>query len=270
MSGAGVAAPAVPLSVERAVAGPPDLQQAGAGLVLARVAAHANPALPPPGTRVLARLDGGGDAADAGVVAPLPDGLGDALVPFVPVVARALAFWDALGLEIGETAIVTSAGWTGHVVATVASWYGAAPLVVGMPGLAAGPPGSDRLIAEDAEAAVKDLQGRLQGRAGVAGVELTGRAALVDLLLQTVPTFARLMFAGDARERLTVDFYVNVHRKGLLLHSDLFDPAAAVAAPWTGGTGARFARAARLLARPDRAAACLGAVGQTAPAAAPA
>jgi hypothetical protein len=249
--------------------GPPDLQQPTAGLVLARVAAHGDATLPAPGTRVLARVDASGTAAAAAAVAPLPDALSDEILPFVPVVACALAIWDALALEIGDTAIVTSAGWTGHLVATVGSWYGAGPLVIGAPGLAPGPPGCDRLIAEDAETAIKDLQKRLQGRAGVAAVELTGRAGLVDLMLQTVPTFARLMFAGDARERLTVDFYNNVHRKGLLLHSGQFDPAAAVAAPWAGTAGACFSRAARLLTRPARAAACLAAVGQTVSAAPP-
>jgi hypothetical protein len=98
-------------------------------------------------------------------------------------------------------------------------------------------------------------------------VVLTGRASFGDLLLHTVPTLARLMFAGVARDRLTIDFYNNVHRKGLLLHSERFDPASAVVAPWTGAGGACFARAARLLARPERAATLRAAVG-AAPAAA--
>jgi hypothetical protein len=63
--------------------------------------------------------------------------------------------------------------------------------------------------------------------------------------------------AGTSREPLTIDYYVNVHRKGLRLVSAALDePSSGLAAE----IAARLERATRLLARPARLQACLDAV----------
>jgi hypothetical protein len=103
---------------------------------------------------------------------------------------------------------------------------------------------------------MKDLVARIGARPGVAATDLSGRAEYVDLLLATLPTFARVMFAGPAREQLTIDFYQNVHRKGLLLHSGTFDPSLEMVATPDGQPAPRIVRAATLLTHPDRAAVC--------------
>jgi hypothetical protein len=116
-----------------------------------------------------------------------------------------------------------------------------------MPGVETLPPG---------EIAPAALGARLKVRPGVAVAELSGRPDVVDLILEAIPMFTRVLFAGPPGDRLTVDFYVNVHRKGLLLRSSTLAPSASIAAPWAGEAGARLARAARFLTVPARLAEC--------------
>jgi hypothetical protein len=84
--------------------------------------------------------------------------------------------------------------------------------------------------------------------------ELTGDPSLVDGLLEALPRSSGLMLAGPSRERLTVDYYANVHIKGLRLLSGTLD--ADSSAVMRDGRASRLERTRRLLARPERAAAC--------------
>jgi len=171
----------------------------------------------------------------------------------VPAVCAALELWDTLKLEVGEAAVVTDGHPWSRAVALVASWYGALPVVL-ISDDAASVPGVIRVSTTGAPDPVRELVVNLQGRPAVAAAELSGRADAVDLLLEALPASSRVMLAGAAREPLTIDYYVNVHRKGLRLVSGMLDagPMHAVDA----GADARAGRARRLLARPARLAAC--------------
>lgn len=138
--------------------------------------------------------------------------------------ASLLALWDTLSLELGESAVVTDGHRWSRLAAVVASWYGAFPVVFVSEGTTA-PNGALLVRVEDPSEAVRGLQSTLQGRPGVAAVDLSGRADFVDLLLESIPSESGLALAGDGREPLTIDFYVNVHRKGLHMVSSLLDPA---------------------------------------------
>ena len=137
------------------------------------------------------------------------------LAVLIPAVSAALWVWDTMALDIGEIAIVTDGHRYSRLVALAATWYGAEPVlfVTGDPATApAGvTPVSDVIGADETKALAK----RLKQRPGVAAAELSGRAETVDLVLETIPTWARLMFAASRREPLTMDYYVNVHRKGV-------------------------------------------------------
>ncbi|MGE0462488.1 MAG: hypothetical protein AB7Q16_14065 [Vicinamibacterales bacterium] len=173
-------------------------------------------------------------------------------------VSTALWVWDTLALEIGEIALVTDGHPSSRLVALAGTWYGASPVFLlsdrDLPAL----PGVTLLpAAADADSS-RDLTGRLRQRPGVAAVELSGRAPAVDLLLEAVPTWSRLMLAGPRVEPFTIDYYVNVHRKGLRLVS------AALDAPRTQAVvreASRLERVRRLLGRPERRQACLRALG---------
>jgi hypothetical protein len=168
----------------------------------------------------------------------------------MPPVAAALRAWDSLRLEIGTATVVTPGLWS-PILSSVAGWYGATPLLVGGAGDTA-----SAGTGVDAET-VSRLAAKLAGYPAVCAVELTGRADTVDLLLESVPKAARVLFAGPRGDRLTIDYYVNVHRKGLYLSSTILSPLGAFTEPIDRDLGRR---ASRLLMSPARAARCHAAV----------
>jgi hypothetical protein len=179
--------------------------------------------------------------------------------PLLLAVAEALAVWDALALEIGETAVVTDGHPWSRLCALVASWYGTLPVIFVTDGRD-GPEGSSTLRTDDSSAAVKKLEAALGDKPGVAALDLSGRADHVDLLFEALPRFSRLMLAGPSRDTFTIDFYVNVHRRGLRLLSRVLDPDA-VMRDRTAPSAEYLARAGRLLANPRLNEACHAAVG---------
>ena len=48
-------------------------------------------------------------------------------------------------------------------------------------------------------------------------MELSGRAEVLDILLEMMPRWSRLLLAGPAGQPVTIDFYKNVHRKGAVI-----------------------------------------------------
>lgn len=188
----------------------------------------------------------------------VPSALDKEVAVVIPAVAAALRVWDELGLELGEAAVVTAGHPLSRLVANVAVWYGALPVLVIGDEVAADP-NVELVPVQDSDKAVSTLSQKLASRPGVVAAELSGRADFVDLLLETIPPLARVLFAGEQRERLTIDYYVNVHRKGLLLRSGEVSPSAErVTDP---AAAARLDRAERLLQRADRALACRAALG---------
>lgn len=167
-------------------------------------------------------------------------------------VASLLSLWDALWLELGDMAVVTDGHPWSALAATVARWHGALPvLFITQAGTA--PAGAELLRVDDPNDAVQSLAARLKVRPGVAAAELSGRADIVDLILEAVPSQARVALAGNAGELLTIDYYVNVHRKGLHLVSRTLTPAAERSgAPDAPVTAAHLARARALLSNADR------------------
>lgn len=190
--------------------------------------------------------------ADRGRPIEIPDRMAVNTGILIPLVAEALRAWDLLGLEIGSAAAVTPGQpWQG-LLTLVAGWYGAVPV---LPGEAGGPAAIADLSDPDASS---HLRRALSSFPAVAAVDLSGRADVVDILLEAIPRSARVLFAGPRHERLTIDYYVNVHRKGLLLASTVLSPLRAFEDDAT--TSALVGRACRLLGNPGRAAACTAAV----------
>jgi hypothetical protein len=187
-------------------------------------------------------------------VADLPPALDANAARLVPLVATALGAWESLGLELGEVALVTGDGPAARLMAVAATWFGACPVLRLGASDALTLPGIETLPAGEFGPAA--LGARLKTRPGVVVIELSGRPDVVDLILEAIPMFTRVLFAGPPGHRLTVDFYVNVHRKGLLLRSSTLAPASSVAAAWAGDAGQRCARAARFLTVPARLAEC--------------
>ena len=179
----------------------------------------------------------------------------DSVTTLVPAVAASLAVWDRLGLSIGETVVVTAGHRWSRVAALVATWSGAVPVILHSNDTLPPPPGVTRLTVDDPADRARILASQLREAPAVVAADFSGRADSVDLLLEALPPMSRLMLAGTAGEPLTIDYYINVHRKGLHLLSAVFDDLATSAVADYG------ARAERLLARRERADACRAIIG---------
>jgi threonine dehydrogenase-like Zn-dependent dehydrogenase len=192
-------------------------------------------------------------------VAPLPD---EAIThaALIPLLAVALAVVELLEVEIGDCCVVAGDSDVAKITALAASWAGALPVILvsrsGAPVL----PEIRSIQVGDMEATITSLTAELRDHPGVVAVDLSGVAEMADMLLQSMPMFSRVVLGGEARQPLTIDFYTNVHRKGLILHSTTLDEAAAIAPAWAGDTGRRFSRALALLSRPGRVSECRAAI----------
>jgi hypothetical protein len=186
-------------------------------------------------------------------------GLSASLAPDAAAIAPALAgvlrAWDRLEVELGEVALVTDDHPLSRLTALVATWYGALPVLLLGRGAAPADLAGVRWIAvdDDPDATLGRVRGELASRPGAVAIELSGRADVVDFLLEALPTYARVLLAGERRELLTIDYYVNLHRKGLVVHSGRLQPV-------EDGNDPRqrqlLERASRLLSRPERVEAC--------------
>lgn len=179
----------------------------------------------------------------------------------VAPLAMAMSFWDRLGLELGDAAVYTEGGPLSRLTGQVALWRGACPVVELSPADAVPLPGVIHVDWSDVEEAAKHLTTATEPRPGFAAVELSGRAEMLDTLLESMPRWSRLLLASEAGGPVTIDYYKNVHRKGAIIDATvgetatLFDPALGAAAR------AHVDRATQWLAKPVQAAQCLAALG---------
>jgi hypothetical protein len=193
---------------------------------------------------------------------PVPEALDPDVALLVPAVAGVLRVWDTLALEIGDAAVITAGHFCAPLAAVAAGWYGALPVLYCSDG--AEVPGTERLPVADGDVLLKTLRERLGGCSGVAALELSGRADVVDSMLEAIPRFTRLGMFGAKRESLTIDYYVNVHRKGLEMVSGVLDPFAALTRQSERALD-DIARASRLLHVPARADECRAAMAAAGP-----
>jgi hypothetical protein len=178
------------------------------------------------------------------------------LVPPLMVVLR---IWDDLHLELGELAVVTHGHPLARLAAVTAAWHGADTVFVTPDGVEP-PPGTAALhLGEHAEP-ITLLTERLKAAVATVAVDFSGAAEIIDALLESVPASSRLLLAGRDPERLTVDFYRNVHRKGLELLSTTAGPGLAFDATDRRRQTRLATRACRLLADARRFEQCVTAL----------
>ena len=147
----------------------------------------------------------------------------------VPPLATALALWNTLQLELGEAAVWTGGSPLSGLVGQVAVWRGACPAVeLGPPATAGGDDAREQMDFidwTDAESASAKLVDLAADTPGFAAVDLSGRADVIDSLLEAIPRWGRLLLAGPPGANVTIDFYKNVHRKGIIIASTVLEPA---------------------------------------------
>lgn len=186
---------------------------------------------------------------------PVPHSLGsDEALRALPL-AMSLFVWDRLQLELGEAAVYTGDDGFADLVGQVAIWRGGSPVIRldNDPERAPLPMG-ERQLMSDPEEALRQLRKRIQDKPGFTAIDLSGRPETIDLLLEAVPRWGRVMLAGRTLKPLTVDFYNNIHRKGVLLVSGIFDPSSVF--HHAAGSAAYLPTAFRILQNKEMAAIC--------------
>jgi threonine dehydrogenase-like Zn-dependent dehydrogenase len=130
---------------------------------------------------------------------------------------------DRTNLEIGVPVVV--AGWDlfTFMFAQVAYMSGALPLILVGTDVA-----SAEFVPNQQVDTVVDVTNPVRVEAVLVGllssvqtncvvIETTGDPAILDLLLETLPAWSHLVLRSHASRMGTVDFYRNVHRKGLTI-----------------------------------------------------
>jgi threonine dehydrogenase-like Zn-dependent dehydrogenase len=168
----------------------------------------------PAGTRVLVPDEPA--TAESRVLLPVPSTISDDAALIAPPLALALYIWDRLELELGELAIVSGNSLLSKLLGRVAAWRGAVP-ILGIGANLTGIPAARTLPLEDLPAVQRELMQAVKSSHGFAAVDLTGSPDLLDVLFEVLPSRARVALSGVMNVALTVDFYNNVHRKGIQL-----------------------------------------------------
>jgi hypothetical protein len=220
-----------------------------------------HPALATPRALAVARLAGGERvlavvAADAGNRAraaashclALDSALADDQALQVPALAWALWAWEQLHLELGELAIYCPGSPFDHLLGHAALLQGALPVFQVGAAEFAPPAGVEVLSDADAGTLLAELRKRTGKSPGVAAVDVRGKAEITDVLFEGLPRGSRMMLAAYRSSTLNIDFYNNVHRKGVLLRNGLCDPLTLLDGT-AAGSGEYLARAMRLLLR---------------------
>ena len=185
--------------------------------------------------RVLALLPGpdvGTLEVESTQCIPIDGGLSAERALHVPALALSLWVWETLQLEIGEAAVYTADSPFEHFLGETALLRGALPVLqLGTASNYAAPEGVQVLTAGEASELLADLKGRLADSVGFAAVDAGGKAEVTDVIFETLPRWGRLLLAAHRPTPINIDFYNNVHRKGIDMRGcsldplQLFDPA---------------------------------------------
>lgn len=180
------------------------------------------------------------------------------LAILVPRLATALSAWSRLGLELGEAAVIVAddvalARW----LSLVAAWFGGMPVIASTtmsPDLAVLPSG--RLCSGSSDGLVGSIRQSTADSAGWAGIETTGRPDMLEVMLEAVPKWGRIALGGQNSGSATVDFYNNVHRKGVHILSATLSTAALFDTSIDSHVRHFVGRAAGILSHPLLASQC--------------
>lgn len=155
---------------------------------------------------------------------PFPPTLGPEKAILLPALIFALRVWEKLGLELGEAAIYTTGNSLSRLVGQVALWRGASPVIQ----LGKEEENNSKshlvefLAIDDAEDSIRLLSNRIKNKPGIAIVELSGNPEIIDIILEIIPKWGRIICAAHSGSPLTIDFYNNIHRKGVIVQSYMY------------------------------------------------
>jgi hypothetical protein len=157
----------------------------------------------------------------------IPNALGQERALAVPTLACALWSWDSLQLELGDAAIYTPGPpLLERAIAATAVWRGGLPVIRLRADAAAAPAdGVEDVSIGNAQQAISRLSAIARRAPGFAAIDLWGRADVLDILFEVLPRWSRVLLGARSTAPLTVDFYNNVHRKGVYMRTTRLDPS---------------------------------------------
>lgn len=195
-------------------------------------------------------------AAERMIRVPRP--IGPDLAIMIPPLAAALAAWFSLRLELGEAAVVVSdEANVSRWLALAAQWYGGMPVVASTS--RQGDLGVDLpepICSESPDGLVDSIRRDTANRPGWTGLECTGRPEMLEVMLDAVPKWGRIALADQSSSPATIDFYNNVHRKGVRLSGVSLSTTEVFSAREDSSVHQFASRAARILAHPALGARC--------------
>jgi hypothetical protein len=190
---------------------------------------------------------------------PLHQSLPDEQAMRIQALALALAICDAADLELGEVAVYTSGVAHESIVATVAQWRTARDAIrlrLQEDALAC-PPGVQDVDGADPQRALEVIRMTASHAPGFAAIVLSPQPEALDVLLEAMPMWGRLVIGSASSAPATIDFYNNIHRKGVRMVSVPSSARFIFEAPARADRTTLIERAIRILTCEDLAAACL-------------
>ena len=150
----------------------------------------------------------------------MPTGLSHDEATFFNVIAIALQGVRKAQIEIGDSVVVLGLGLIGQLALALAKLNGALPLI----GIdlyeyrlkVAEKLGADYIINASKEDIEKKVYGITNGGAEVV-IEATGNPKAIPLAFKLARKFGRVILLGSTRGETTVNFYSDVHKKGLTI-----------------------------------------------------
>jgi len=210
----------IEISFDRLDVGPGRL-----GFGVARVTGSADQgAVPEIGRRLLAPADQDTERTiliDARRCIPLHESLLEERAMCVPALALALATCDAADLELGEMVAYTSGAAHESFVARVAQWRTVRDAIRLRlhDDTSVCPPGVRDVDGTDPQRALDLIRAAANSAPGFAAIVLGPQPEALDVLLEAMPMWGRLIIGSASSAPATIDFYNNIHRKGVRVAS---------------------------------------------------
>jgi hypothetical protein len=178
----------------------------------------------------------------------VPPGISRERASYIPALVFCLWAWNELSLELGDIAVLTGSSLISRMAGQVAIWRGACP-VMGLHRMQNHVPGIryPEMDIRDREEMLGWLCQPLKGKSGFAAIDMDGRDWVVDVLLEVLPRWGRLMLAGEAKQSITIDYYNNIHKKGAHIITTRYQPTMIFQSEKWPGVDRHLRRALRIL-----------------------
>jgi hypothetical protein len=152
----------------------------------------------------------------------LPENIETSLLHLILTLAFALFNLQKMKLELGETVLISGDSYTAKIFAKTALFNGALKVIqLGNNSIKSENVNFIPFLKEDPDKSIKEVLDLMENSKGFIAVDLSGDPNIIDIILEIIPVWGRLLFAHAHTKNITVDYYNNLHRKGILTYSTI-------------------------------------------------